>query len=283
MIQLINMEKNYDAFHLNISMEIKPGMITGLIGKNGAGKSTTFKAIMGLISADGGTVKVFGKNPKDLTEQEKSKIGICLSDSFFPSVLTIKNISAILKNTYPSFDKNYFESNCNKFSLPMNQPIKDFSTGMKAKVKVLSAISHGADILILDEPTSGLDVTAREDIHDMLQEFMESDENHSILISSHISSDLEKLCDDMYMIQDGRIILHEDNDVLQSDYGIIKVDKNQFEELDKQYIIKVLKSHSTYECLTNEKQFYMENYPRLVIEKNNLDEMIMILVKGEEV
>ena len=203
-----------------------------------------------------------------------------LSDSGFSGYLTIKDIIAILRNMYPRFEQAYFEKQCEKFKLPMNKKIKDFSTGMKRKLQVLAAISHGADFLILDEPTAGLDVLARDEMLTMLREYMET-EGRSILISSHISSDLEDFCDDIYMIDEGKIVMHEDTDVLLNEYGLLKVREEQYEKLDKSYIIRSKKENFGYSCLTNEKQFYEENYPDVVIEKGSIDELIMMMIRGE--
>ena len=153
---------------------------------------------------------------------------------------------------------------------------------MKAKLKILVAISHDTKLLILDEPTSGLDVIARNEVLEMLREYMEKDDERAILISSHISSDLENLCDDLYMINNGKIIFHEDSDVLLSDYALLKVDDKQFNQLDKQYILRYKKESFGYSCLTNQRQFYMENYPNIVVEKGNIDELIPIMIRGEE-
>lgn len=153
---------------------------------------------------------------------------------------------------------------------------------MKAKLKILVAISHDTELLILDEPTSGLDVMARNEVLEMLREYMEKDDKRAILISSHISSDLENLCDDLYMIDNGKIIFHEDSDVLLSNYALLKVDDKQFNQLDKQYILRYKKEGFGYSCLTNQRQFYMENYPNIVIEKGNIDELIPIMIRGVE-
>ena len=134
----------------------------------------------------------------------------------------------------------------------------------------------------MDEPTAGLDVTARDELLDMLREFMEQDESRSILISSHISTDLEPLCDDFYMIDEGKIIFHEDTDVLLNQYGLLKVDEKQFEELDKRYLLKKRKEHYGYACLTKEKQYYIENYPDIVVEKGTVDELIAMMIGGNE-
>ena len=281
MLKIEHVRKNYDSFSLDCSLEVKSGCITGLIGQNGAGKSTTFKAILGLISIDSGTIHILGKDIKEFKEKDKQKLGVVLSDSGFSGYLAINDLIPILKNLYNDFDSAFFLKQIERFGLPLNKKIKEFSTGMKAKLKVLVAISHNAKLLILDEPTAGLDVIARDELLELLREFMEEDEERSILISSHISSDLETLCDDLYMIHEGKIILHEDTDVLLSDYALIKVDKKQYDTLDKQYILRSKKESYGYRCLTNQKQYYMENYPQIAIEKGTIDEVITMMIRGE--
>ena len=281
MLKIEHVRKNYDSFSLDCSLEVKSGCITGLIGQNGAGKSTTFKAILGLISIDSGTIHILGKDIKEFKEKDKQKLGVVLSDSGFSGYLAINDLIPILKNLYNDFDSAFFLKQIERFGLPLNKKIKEFSTGMKAKLKVLVAISHNAKLLILDEPTAGLDVIARDELLELLREFMEQDEERSILISSHISSDLETLCDDLYMIHEGKIILHEDTDVLLSDYALIKVDKKQYDTLDKQYLLRSKKESYGYRCLTNQKQYYIENYPQIVIEKGTIDEVITMMIRGE--
>ena len=282
MLKIEHLKKHYDNFSLDCSLELMSGCVTDLIGQNGAGKSTTFKAILGLISTDGGNITILGKDRKDFTAKDKEELGVVLSDSGFSGYLKIKDIIPILQNMYSKFDKSLFIEQVQKFQLPMNKQIKEFSTGMKAKLKVLVAISHNAKLLILDEPTAGLDVIARDELLEMLREFLEKDEERSILISSHISSDLESLCDDLYMIHDGKIILHEDTDVLLSDYALLKVDAEQYSKLDKQFILRSKKETYGYSCLTNQKQYYMENYPKIAIEKGTIDEVITMMIRGTE-
>lgn len=281
MLKIEHVRKNYDSFSLDCSLEMKSGCITGLIGQNGAGKSTTFKAILGLISIDSGTIHILGKDIKEFNEKDKQNLGVVLSDSGFSGYLAINDIIPILKNLYNDFDSAFFLKQIERFGLPRNKKIKEFSTGMKAKLKVLVAISHNAKLLILDEPTAGLDVIARDELLELLREFMEEDEERSILISSHISSDLETLCDDLYMIHEGKIILHEDTDILLSDYALIKVDQKQYDTLDKQYILRSKKESYGYRCLTNQKQYYIENYPQIAIEKGTIDEVITMMIRGE--
>ena len=281
MLKIENLKKHYDNFFLECSLQVNPGQVTGLIGQNGSGKSTTFKAILDLIHQNGGSITLFGKDNQDITTEDKEKLGVVLSDSGFSGYLRIKDIIPILENMYRQFDSSFFIKQVQRFSLPMDKQIKDFSTGMKAKLKVLVAISHGAKLLILDEPTAGLDVIARDELLDMLREFLEEDDERSILISSHISSDLESLCDDLYMIHDGKIILHEDTDILLSNYALLKVDDKQYEALDKSYILRVKKESYGYSCLTNERQYYLENYPNITIEAGSIDELITMMIRGK--
>ena len=280
MIEIKDLKKSYGSFTLDCSLSVAPGMITGLIGQNGAGKTTTFKALLGLIRPDGGTVSIMGQDPQSMDGRQKEKLGVVLSDSGFSGYLTVKDIIPVLNSLYHRFDRQYFIRQCQNFSLPMDKKIKDFSTGMKAKLKVLAAISHKANVLILDEPTAGLDVVARDEVLDLLRNYMEMDETNCIFISSHISTDLEGLCDDLYMIHQGRIILHEDKDVLLDKYGILKADEEQFKCLDSRYILKTMKESYGYRCLTGEKQFYAENYPGIVIENSSIDDVILFMSRG---
>lgn len=283
MLKIEQIKKNYDNFSLNCSLEVKKGHVTGLIGQNGAGKSTTFKALLGLISIDGGTIEILGKPLREFNAKDKQSLGVVLSDSGFSGYLTVNDIVPIMNNLYDKFDKAFFMNQINKFQLPLNKRLKDFSTGMKAKLKVITAISHNAKLLVLDEPTAGLDVIARDELLEMLRDFMEADSEHAILISSHISSDLESLCDDLYMIHDGKVILHEDTDLLLSGYAVIKVNEAAYSKLDKHYILRAKKESYGYSCLTNQKQYYMENYPKTVIENGNIDEVITMMIRGEKI
>ena len=283
MLKMEHVRKNYESFSLNCSLEVKSGYVTGLIGKNGAGKSTVFKMILGLIAKDSGTIRLFDKEIQTLNDKEKQQLGVVLSDSGFCGYLTIHDIIPILDHLYEHFDKSFFVKQIQRFRLPQNQKIKEFSTGMKAKLKILTAISHHAKFLLLDEPTAGLDVTARDELLDMLREFMEQDESRSILISSHISTDLEPLCDDFYMIDEGKIIFHEDTDILLSDYALLKVTPQQYTNMDKRYILKYKKEIYGYNCLTNQKQYYLENEPNIAVENGTIDDVITMMSGGAEI
>lgn len=282
MLEIEELVKHYGNFCLNCSMKVETGRITGLVGENGAGKSTTFKALLGLICPDGGKISFFGKSPENLTVQDKQKIGVTLAESGFSGYLRVKDVIPVLGAMYPLFDRDLFLRLCSDFGIPLDKSIKEFSTGMKAKLKVIAAVTHGADFLLMDEPTTGLDVMTREKILHLFRAYMEQDENRSILISSHISTDLEDLCDDVYVIHQGRIILHEEMDVLLNEYGLLKMDDRRYETVDKKYLIAVRKELFGYACLTDQKAYYAENYPDIVIEKGNLDHVITMLAGGEE-
>lgn len=281
MISIENLVKKYDGFELNISMEIPSGKVSGLVGKNGAGKSTTIKSMLGLVKPNSGKVVLMGKDVTDITARDKQKLGVALSESGFSGYLTVKDVIDIMKNMYQDFNADSFRKLCRKFDLPMDKRIKDFSTGMKAKLRVLTALSHKARLLIMDEPTSGLDVEARNEILDMLRDYLVENEDCSILISSHISSDLEGLCDDIYLIHKGRIILHEDTDKILSNYGILKMDGETYEKMDRSHILEAKKESYGYRCLSDEKQYYVENYPGIVVENSGIDDLILMLTGGK--
>ena len=283
LVEMKHVKKHYRDFSLDCSLQLKEGCITGLIGANGAGKSTAFKAILGLIRPEEGEITILGEKGGNLTGKTKEEIGVVLPESTFSRYLKVKQIIPVMKELYSRFDREYFLEQCRRFSIPEDKVLKEFSTGMLAKLKILLALSYHPKILILDEPTSGLDVLTRDELLTVLREYMEESEERGILISSHISSDLEGLCDDMYMIDQGKIVMYEETDVLLDEYGILKVSASEYRELDKSFLLKKKKESFGYSCLTKEKYYYMENYPSAVVEKCSLDEVISIMVKGEEV
>ena len=280
LVQLEHVMKEYGSFALELNMQIPENQIIGLIGANGAGKSTTFKLMIGLIRPDQGNAEVFGRNAADLGAEEKQKIGVVFSDSGFSEYLRVQQLISVMKRFYPDFQEKEFRKRCERFKIPLNKQIKDFSTGMKAKLNVLLALSHDSRLLLLDEPTAGLDVVAREEILDLLREYMEIP-GRTIVISSHISGDLEHFCDDLYMIHEGKIVLHEETDRILEEYGFLKISEQEYEVLDKEYLLRVRKESFGYSCLTDQKNYYLENYPKLVVEKGSVDEVISMLVKGE--
>lgn len=280
MIKMQNVRKKYGDFEFDMSMEIPEGRITGLVGKNGAGKSTAIKLMLGLTKPDSGNISVLGSEGKELSPAVKQKIGVSLAESGFSSQLSIEDMKQILSKMYREFDRQLFTKQCEKMKLPKKKKMKDFSTGMKAKLKVLAALTHNADLLILDEPTAGLDIEARNEILDLLREYVTHNEKSSILITSHIATDLESLCDDIYLIHDGKMIIHEDTDVILEQYGVLKVSEEQYEKLDQKAILKSRRESYGYACFTSDRKFYQENYPGIVVEKGGIDELILMMTGG---
>lgn len=278
MVKLKNVCKSYGDFRLDASMEIPEGCITGLVGKNGAGKSTVIKLILGLTKADAGQITLFGK--EELSVADKTGIGASLAESGFSTQLNLLDVKKILRKMYPEFQQSYFEQKCRELHLPEKKRIREYSTGMKAKLKILVAMTHQAKLLVLDEPTAGLDVEARNVILDMMRAYMAEDETRSILITSHIASDLEQLCDDIYLIHNGEILLHEDTDVILEQYGVLKMTETQFREIDQEYILKSQKTSYGYACFTNHKDYYQENCPGMIVEKGSIDELILMMTGG---
>ena len=281
MLEIKGVKKSYGEFQLDCSLNVEKGRITGLVGENGAGKSTLFKAVLGLISYDAGEIKILGKIPEELSEKEKEELGVVLAETGFSGYLKGKDVEAVLAKLYPKFEAEKFHQMCEEYQIPLDKFIKEYSTGMKAKLNLIIALTHQAEFLMLDEPTSGLDVGAREGMLDILREYMEEKPERSILISSHISSDLEHLCDDIYVIHKGKIVLHEEMDTILEKYAVLKVSEEQYRAMDKRYLLKEKKEVFGIACLTNEKQYYIENYPEIVVESGSLDQVILMLTGGE--
>ncbi|HJA67626.1 ABC transporter ATP-binding protein [Lachnoclostridium sp. An169] len=280
MLKIRRVKKRYGTFALECSLEVKKGSITGLVGENGAGKSTLFKMILGLAFPDSGDISLFGKSPEKFGSKDREKIGVVLAGSGMNRYLKAGDMQEMLKAMYSRFDEEYYRGMCGKFCIPLDRPVKDFSTGMKSKMKLVCAVSHGADFLLLDEPTAGLDVVSRRMVQDLLRRYMEEDDARSILISSHIASDLEGLCDDIYVLHEGNIILHESMDTLLTEYGLVKTDPVQYGKVEREYILKIRREAYGYDCLTGQKQFFRENYPELVVEDINLEEVVAMLTGG---
>lgn len=272
----------YDRFNLDVSLTVEPGMITGLIGRNGSGKTTTFKAIVDVVRA-GGKTEIFGKDNRRLTEEERSMIGIAYTDIFFSGEYKVSAVKRILKSAYKNFNAAEYDRLIKRFDIPQGGKIRNLSTGELAKLRFISAMSHDAKLVILDEPTSGLDVVARDGILDELRNYMESHEDSAIILSSNITQDLEGLTDDVYMIDNGKIVLHENTDTITDDYGLVKCTEEQFENLDKEYVKGVKKAPYGRDVLVSQKRYYLENYPALAVEDGTLDQCLIVLAgKNEE-
>ena len=281
-IKVKNLNKKYEGFELkNISVEIPEGSIVGLIGENGAGKTTTIKSILNIIKSEG-EIQVFGKNIKQNEKEIKSKLGVVLDDSFLSEYLTPKKINSIMKNFYNTWDKKLFENYIKIFKLPENKMIKDFSSGMKMKLKIATAISHKPQILILDEPTSGLDPIVRNEILDIFRQFIAEDEKRSILISTHITTDLEHISDYIMFIKNGEITLNLPTSEILENYGIIKCDEKDFSKIAKEDYEYYRKEKYQYEVLVNNKKMIKSKYGISTIDKASIEDIMLFYIKGEK-
>ena len=281
-IKVKNLNKKYEGFELkNISFEIPEGSIVGLIGENGAGKTTTIKSILNIIKSEG-EIQVFGKNIKQNEKEIKSKLGVVLDDSFLSEYLTPKKINSIMKNFYNKWDKKLFENYIKIFKLPENKMIKDFSSGMKMKLKIATAISHKPQILILDEPTSGLDPIVRNEILDIFRQFIAEDEKRSILISTHITTDLEHISDYIMFIKNGEITLNLPTSEILENYGIIKCDEKDFSKIAKEDYEYYRKEKYQYEVLVNNKKMIKSKYGISTIDKASIEDIMLFYIKGEK-
>lgn len=271
--------KTYKDFMLNgVSFSVPCGSIVGLIGENGAGKSTTINAVLGLIQKEAGSICVLGKEQPD--NEIKEQIGVVFDGNNYPEIFSTRKLNRVMKDIYHSWEEHTFLNLLKKFSLPTDKPIKQFSKGMKMKLAIAVALSHNSKLLILDEATSGLDPVIRDDILDILLDFAQ-DETHSILISSHITTDLEKIADYIVFIHEGQVVFSKLKDELIEQYGIIKCGAAQFEALDKSDIIVYRKMDYEWQALVADRAAMKKKYPKALIDSASIDEIMLLYVKGE--
>ena len=280
-IELKNVSKSYKGFTLkNISFNVPQGSIVGLIGENGAGKTTTIKSILNITNAEG-SVTIFGKDSKKAEKEIKNDIGVVLDDSFLSDYLTAKHVNSIMKDVYKTWNEGKYINLLKQFDLPKDKLIKDFSSGMKMKLKIATAIAHNPKLLILDEPTSGLDPVVRNEILDMLRKYIEEDETRSILLSTHITSDLEHISDYIVFIEKGKMVFDLPTNELLENYGIIKCSKEDFSRLDEKDYIKYKKEKYQYEVLTSNKDTIRRKYNITTIDKPSIEDIMLFYIKGE--
>ena len=235
-LEIKNLTKVYSGFTLDhLNLTLPSGCIMGLIGENGAGKSTTIKLILDMIHKDSGSIAILGKDNTDGMELTKEEIGVVMDEVGLPECLTVKQIGKVMKNTFQNWDDAQYCRLIEKLALPDKKQFKDFSRGMKMKLGIAIALSHNAKLLILDEATSGLDPVVRDEVVEMFSDFTR-DENHSILISSHIVSDLEKLCDYVAFLHKGKLLLCEEKDQLLAQYGLIHCTAGELQKIPEEAI-----------------------------------------------
>lgn len=245
------------------------------------GKTTTLKSILNLIAPDKGEIKIFGLDIKQNEKRIKEDIGVVLDDSFFSEYLNPTDINKIMKNIYKKWNEKQYFKYLEDFNLPKNKMSKEFSSGMKMKLKIAVALSHNPKLLILDEPTSGLDPVARSEILDIFQDFIQDGEN-SILVSSHITSDLEHIADYITFINEGEIVLSKTRDEVLDKYGIAKCSKEEFKKIDKKDYLKFKVNRYEYDVLVEDRSEFKRKYDFKIIDKPTLDDIMLIYIKGEK-
>lgn len=279
MLSINGLSKHYTNFDVNnVSFDIPDGMVVGLIGENGAGKSTIIKSILGVVHPDGGEIVFNGTPVSKLNKAERQKISFVLDDMGLPIELTLSMLDKVLSNIYGKWDSAKFHSLVQRFQLPENKLFKEFSKGMKMKATIAVALSYESNLLILDELTSGLDPVVRDEILQMIYDYNQEN-NHAALISSHITTDLEKICDYIVYIHNGRVIFNEEKDELLSKYAVYSVDEQQFKELDKAAIIKVLHREYGTDVLALKEKMPQDFDFKAV----TLDDIMLFYSKGESV
>lgn len=279
-LEIKDLSKKYDGFELkNINIKLPKGTIMGFIGENGAGKTTTIKLILNIIKKNEGEIKIFGLDNIKEEKRVKEDIGVVLDDSFLSEYLNPLDINKIMKNIYKNWDEELYFKYINEFKLPKDKISKEYSTGMKMKLKIAVALSHHPKLLILDEPTSGLDPIARNEILDIFQDFIQ-DEEHGIFVSSHITSDLEHIADYVTFINEGEIVFTKTRDELLEDYGIVKCSDEEFRNIDKKDYIKYKKNRYEVDILIGNQMEFKKKYNISVIDKPTIEDIMLIYVKG---
>lgn len=280
-LEVNNLTKKYPDFSLkNVNIKLPLGKIIGFIGENGSGKTTTIKAILNLINYDKGNIKILNKNNLELTKEDKEKIGVVLDDSFFSYVLNVNDINNLMKRFYTNWNEKLYYEYITRFNIPKDKTLKEFSSGMKLKIKVICAISHEPKLLILDEPTNGLDPVFRYEILDIFRMFVSNQEN-SILISTHITSDLEHIADEIIFINEGKIILDIPKNDIDEKYGIISCLAKDFPKIKREDYTKYLKYKNDYKIFVTDKKLFKQKYPRKIIKTPSLEELMLMYIKGE--
>lgn len=280
-LEIHNLSKDYGDFVLDrVSFSLPRGVIMGLIGENGAGKSTTINCILNEIQKSSGEVLIFGKDHISDEIEIKSKLGVVFDENHFPDIFTPMEIGKYMSGIYPGWEWVTYRQFLEKFELPKDKKIKDFSKGMKVKLAFAVALSHKAELLILDEATSGLDPIIRDDVLDMLIDFVQ-DESHSVLVSSHITSDLEKVADYITFLHKGNVIFSHEKDDLVDNYGIVSCGAAIFDTLDKTEIIAYRKEDYQYKVLVKNRDKAAKNYPKAIVSPATIEEIMLFYVKGE--
>lgn len=282
-IEIKDLVKRYDSkFELGkIDLKIQSGTIVGLIGENGAGKTTLIKSILNILHIGQGTIKIFGKDYQKEEKVIKEDIGVVLDNVFLPEILCVKDINSMMKDMYKKWDTDLFFQYLDNFQIDKSKQIKSLSKGMRKKLEIITALSHHPKLLLLDEPTSGLDPVVRNEILDLFLNFI-SDEEHTILLSTHITSDLEHIADSIVFIDQGQIVLNDARDDIMDKYGILKCDIEYFKSIEKEDIISYKKDKYSYNILIKDIKKMKKKYSECIIDKITLDDLMVLMIKGEK-
>lgn len=281
-LNIKDLTKKYEGFTLNkVNFQLPKGCIMGLVGENGAGKTTIIKLILNLIKKSGGNVEILGLDNIENDPKLKNRIGVVLDESNFHDNLRPMDISIIMRNIYDHWDNERFLKYLDQFKLPKDKRVKDYSKGMKMKLSIAVALSHDPQLLILDEPTGGLDPIVRSEILDIFLDFIQ-DEERAILFSTHITSDLDKIADYITFIHNGNIIFSESREELVDNYGIIKCGTNDFNRIEKGDIIGYRKNQFGYEVLIINKEKNRYKYKDFVMDNANLEDIMLFYIRGEQ-
>lgn len=280
-LEIKDLCKSYGDFALDhVNLTIPGGTIMGLIGENGAGKTTTIKCILNLIRRDSGTITILGKDNVADERAAKLEVGVVLDECFFHDSLRPKDLKRILGPVYPTWDDNLYADYLKKFKLPEEKLIKEFSRGMKMKLSLAAALAHQPKLLILDEATAGLDPVVRDEILDEFLSFI-CDEDHAILISSHITSDLEKAADYITYIHQGQVVLSDAKDRILDNYGRLACTAAQLNSVAPDDLIRVRRSSYGCEGLVADRAAFRRRYPELLVERTTLEDIMLFIAKGE--
>lgn len=283
-IEIKNLKKTYKGSHFslnNVSFNIKKGTIMGFIGENGAGKTTTLGCILNTLLKDSGDVNVLGKTMYDDSLDVRNDIGVVFDSNVFPDHLTPAQLAKGMRFIYTNWNDDIYSNYLNRFSLPKTSKIKSFSKGMKMKLALSVALSHEPKLLIMDEPTSGLDPIVRDDILDVFLDFVQ-DENNSILLSSHITSDLEKIADYITFIHNGSIVFSEKKDTLKYEYGLLRCSYDQFKNINQHDILAFRKYDYQVDVLIRDKDVLQQKYHGVICDNISIEDIMLMLVKGEK-
>lgn len=277
-LEIKDLCKTYPGFSLDhVSLTLPSGCIMGLIGENGAGKSTTIKLILDMIQRDSGSILIRGKDNREQTPLVKEDIGVVLDEMGISGCLTAKQVGNIMRYTYRNWDAKEYAAILRKLSVPTDKKFKDFSRGMKMKLGIAVALSHHAKLLILDEATGGLDPVVRDEVVEMFSEFTR-DEEHAVLMSSHIVSDLEKICDYIAFLHRGRLLLCEEKDLLTARYGVVHGTKEQIGELDAAAILGKKESAYGVEAIVQRNAVPAS----MSVSPVDIEQLFVFMVKGEK-